>query len=124
MQTTKRQQTGKAGEEEIRGDARTLKIYSGEREILIEPSQHLRIHSFEFNWGYSGSGPAQLALALLLDASLEPEHAQRHYQRFKEQVIAPLPGGKDFRFPRAKLLSWVQAVRPAATAESVPDPSG
>lgn len=40
-----------------------------------------------FNWGYGGSGPAELALSLLTDA-LGKEIAERHYQNFKWDVIA------------------------------------
>ena len=39
-----------------------------------------------FEWGYGGSGPAQLALALLADAQGD-EIAQVHYQDFKRAVV-------------------------------------
>ena len=42
-------------------------------------------------WGYGGSGPAQLALALLADALGDDEKAQRHYQEFKFRVVGRLP---------------------------------
>jgi len=35
--------------------------------LAILESLQLRTHSEEFNWGYGGSGPAQLALAILVD---------------------------------------------------------
>ena len=41
-----------------------------------------------FEWGFSGSGPAQLALALLLDHSGDRVMAQHLYQRFKADVVA------------------------------------
>ena len=54
-------------------------------------SLQLRDHSpTGFNWGYGGSGPAQLALALLLEEVGE-EVALDHYQSFKWQVVAHLP---------------------------------
>jgi len=43
-----------------------------------------------FSWGYLGSGPAQLALAILADYA-DDETALRYYQRFKELVICALP---------------------------------
>jgi len=43
-----------------------------------------------FSWGYSGSGPAQLALALLADAIGEKE-ALEVYQDFKRDYVAVLP---------------------------------
>lgn len=53
------------------------------------PSQKVRNHSPDgFAWGYLGSGPAQLALALLLDALGEKERAVGLYQDFKSGVVA------------------------------------
>lgn len=53
------------------------------------PSQKLRNHSPDgFEFGYGGSGPSQLALAILLDL-LEDEHmALKLYQDFKWVFIA------------------------------------
>jgi hypothetical protein len=42
------------------------------------------------SWGYAGSGPAQLALAILADC-FNDETALKHYQHFKATVIAKLP---------------------------------
>jgi hypothetical protein len=39
-----------------------------------------------FEWGYAGSGPAQLALAMLAQV-LEPDEAVRLHQRFKAEVV-------------------------------------
>lgn len=44
-----------------------------------------------FDWGYCGSGPAQLALAILADHLENDEQALNLYQRFKWAVIAELP---------------------------------
>lgn len=41
----------------------------------------LRSHSLDdFEWGYSGSGPAQLALALAADVLVDDERVQDIYQ--------------------------------------------
>ena len=49
----------------------------------LEPRYDLANHSPDgFEWGYPGSGPAQLALAMLADAT-DADTAQRHYQQFK-----------------------------------------
>lgn len=40
-----------------------------------------------FEWGYSGSGPAQLALAILA-CEFHDEFALEHYQLFKDRAIA------------------------------------
>lgn len=42
-----------------------------------------------FEWGYGGSGPAQLALAILLDYCNPDEAVQRH-QAFKWAVVCDL----------------------------------
>lgn len=48
----------------------------------------VRSHSPDgFNWGYEGSGPAQLALALLLDCCKDRLFAESHYQDFKRTVL-------------------------------------
>lgn len=44
-----------------------------------------------FEWGYGGSGPAQLALALLADHLGNDEAAVSLHQDFKSQVVASLP---------------------------------
>jgi len=60
-------------------------------------SQRVRNHSpCGFAWGYGGSGPAQLALAVLLRAGLTVEQAQHHYQAFKWEFISVLPVGLPF----------------------------
>jgi hypothetical protein len=52
----------------------------------------LRNHSpTGFEWGYSGSGPAQLALAILAHHCDSENEALELYQRFKWAVIAVLP---------------------------------
>lgn len=43
-----------------------------------------------FEWGYGGSGPAQLAIAILAHA-FDEEFACEHYQQFKREVVANLP---------------------------------
>ena len=44
-----------------------------------------------FEWGYRGSGPAQLALALLLHAGVPEDKAVEGHQALKEEVVAALP---------------------------------
>lgn len=41
-----------------------------------------------FQWGYEGSGPAQLALALIADATGDDRLALRTYQEFKRRFVA------------------------------------
>lgn len=59
---------------------------------LLDPRFDLRRHSPDgFNWGYGGSGPAQLALAILADFTKDDGVALKLYQRYKWAVVARLP---------------------------------
>ena len=72
------------------------------------PSWKLRNHSPDgFQWGFSGSGPAQLALALLLDATSDPGKAQAYYQHFKFDIVSGW--GDEWSIPRSEILEWVAA---------------
>lgn len=63
----------------------------------------LRNHSPDgFAWGYGGSGPSQLALAILADYAGD-KVAGRFYQTFKERVIARLPMDRPFELPEAQI---------------------
>jgi hypothetical protein len=58
----------------------------------LNPRFDLRHHSpTGFEWGYAGSGPAQLALALLADHLGDDEQALDVYQQFKLAIIGSLP---------------------------------
>ncbi len=52
--------------------------------------QYVRHSPTGFEWGYLGSGPAQLAFAILLDHFGDPAPARLYYQSFKFEVIAGL----------------------------------
>ena len=43
-----------------------------------------------FDWGYVGSGPAQLACALLLDYTDDETVAEKHYIQFRDDVVSQL----------------------------------
>ena len=59
---------------------------------LLHPRHDLRNHSPDgLEWGYSGSGPAQLALALAADVLGDDDRAQDIYQRLKSKLVAGLP---------------------------------
>jgi hypothetical protein len=66
-----------------------------DRSYLLPPRHDLRNHSPDgFEFGYAGSGPSQLALALLADALGDDERAERLYQDFKFKVITRLEGDR------------------------------
>jgi hypothetical protein len=55
-------------------------------------SRTLQTHSRAFEWGYAGSGPSQLGLAILLDYTREERLALDHYQAFTRDVLTELDG--------------------------------
>ena len=62
------------------------------RPLSAAASHRLVNHSPDgFAWGYGGSGPAQLALAVLLAAGMPDQRALEFYQVFKADHIATLP---------------------------------
>ena len=76
-------------------------------DLLPGPSQKLVNHSPDgFDWGYSGSGPAQLALALLLDVTGDSSLALRHYQNFKFDVVAKLDF--DWELTDNQINDWIK----------------
>lgn len=71
------------------------------------PSQKLWNHSPDgFNWGYGGSGPAQLALALLYDVTRDKEVALRHHQDFKWTYVARW--GDNWTITTDEILDWLK----------------
>jgi hypothetical protein len=81
-----------------------MKVYHGMRTesgctVVVEENgeftglnlrHDLRKHSEAFEWGYGGSGPAQLALALAADVLGDDDKAQDIYQRLKFRIIGGL----------------------------------
>lgn len=60
------------------------------RTLTEEASLEVINHAtYGFEWGYYGSGPAQLALAILLDHTRNSGVATRHYQAFKRDFVGP-----------------------------------
>lgn len=57
----------------------------------LNPRHDLYNHSPDgFEWGYAGSGPAQLALAILADHLGNDQLALVYYQAFKSDVVTAL----------------------------------
>lgn len=64
-----------------------------------------------FEWGYAGSGPAQLALAILCYEFGESV-AVAWYQDFKHQVVAGFKR-EGFAFTSMDVVDWMQKVQAA-----------
>ena len=122
-----------------------MKIYRGEREIpqlsTGSPVQvtvewfdkndqshgyslhHIVLHSpTGMNWGYAGSGPADLALSILVDHYGEPygtpdkiqlntgsHPAVLLHQLFKFDFIAKLPQSMNWRITEEQIRVWLQS---------------
>jgi hypothetical protein len=92
----------------ITGDRDTRRIAVDGRRLSPVRSQRLFNHSPDgFAWGYEGSGPAQLALALLLHAGVGDRLAVALHQRFKREVIARLPVSLPFALD-IDITAWVE----------------
>ena len=67
----------------------------------------------------AGSGPAQLALAILLDATRgDREFASRECQRFKAQYVASWPSGQPWVMTSRAVKAWIADRRRAQTQEA------
>lgn len=67
----------------------------------------LRNHSPDgFSWGYHGSGPSQLALALLADALEDDERAEQLYQTFKALVVAGWDQDRGWSTTQEEIRDW------------------
>ena len=76
------------------------------QQLSPKPSQKLINHSPSgFQWGFTGSGPSQLSLALLLDATNDPEKAKSYYQDFKWEYVSGW--GEQWAMTREVILEWI-----------------
>src|ERR671939_537152 len=78
--------------ERTKQGCQVLKVEEGKEPRPLDPRLDLWNHSpTGFEWGYGGSGPAQLALALAADVLADDGRALDCYQRLKAKVVAGLP---------------------------------
>jgi len=83
---------------------------SGEWETLkLHQSLHYVNHSPDgFSWGYGGSGPSQLAFAIL-QVALGPDRAMDVYQSFKWDTLAQADQDRKFEFT-VDIERWLTAL--------------
>ena len=90
----------------IKGDWDSRRVYIDGQPLLESRSQKIRNHSPDgFSWGYRGSGCAQFALALMLEA-VDEKIACKLYQEFKDDVISALPQA-DFVLSGKTITDWL-----------------
>ena len=86
----------------LRGKIETGEVWLDGEALSPTESQRVVNHSPDgFCWGYGGSGPSQLALAIILKLTGQPAG----YQEFKWKVIAKLPQAdfeSEFEYPEVK----------------------
>lgn len=83
-------------------------VLKDDKPLSPRRSQNVWNHSPDgFSWGYSGSGPAQLALALLLEET-DRNTAVAVHQSFKSSVIAGLPQEKGWELTSDYIQSWIR----------------
>lgn len=84
-------------------------VFKNENRLTADKSLKFIQHSpTGFAWGYYGSGPAQLAFALLLEESDE-ETAKLFYQKFKTEIIANLAMELPFKMASSEIQGWLLA---------------
>ena len=91
----------------IRGKMDTRQVWVDDVELLPGPSQAVFNHSPDgFCWGYCGSGPSQLALALMLHFTEDEELARALYIPFKFKIVSCL--NADFELDTDEIRQWIE----------------
>ena len=74
----------------------------------LDPRLDLRDHAPSgMEWGYGGSGPSQLALAILAHATGDEPYALANYQDFKWEIIAPMDS-REWTMEQRNVMDWVK----------------
>lgn len=95
--------------EGIKGETLVWTVTKDGERLDPRASQKVRNHSQGgFSWGYGGSGPAQLALALLLDVGLDEGLALELHQQFKQDMIATLDINEGWSLTTFEIEHWVR----------------
>ena len=77
--------------------------------LPLEPSLEIADHSPDgFNWGYNGSGAAQLALGILYEVTGNAELARNCYQMFKWDHVSRW--GERWEIAEREVREWLRAV--------------
>ena len=75
----------------------------------VKDLPHIQLHSPDgFEWGYGGSGPADLALSILAHALGNREQAKKLHQWFKWEFVRKFRF-TGFQLSQAEVLAWVEA---------------
>jgi hypothetical protein len=103
--------SGRRFDAKHRGLIAEVKVIDGNVVGKLSLRLDLACHSPSgFEWGYAGSGPAQLALALLADALGSDQTALRLHQPFKFKTIARLDRDVPWRMTEGDVLRYAAAI--------------
>ena len=108
----------------IRDSDGTCHLYLKDSENLtkIPPdrSQAVYNHSPDgYEWGYGGSGPSQLALAIMLEVTNDDRKALSLYYDFKYDVIAGL-ADEEWILPLKQIERWIAAQQEEDALDDIP----
>lgn len=83
----------------------------------LDPRLDLCSHSpTGFEWGYGGSGPAQLALALIADHTGNDDEAVTLHQDFKRLVVARF-AFRSWELTGEQLDAWLEVIKSHKTVK-------
>ena len=84
------------------GVAVTVRDEQGMQEL----THQIRHSPTGFEWGYGGSGPADLALSVLADVLDDVSEVERLYQDFKRDVVVSLPDDR-WVLTEKEVVDWL-----------------
>lgn len=77
--------------------------------VDLPPRRDIYDHSPDgFAWGYLGSGPAQLSLALAADVLGDDQRAQRVYQSLKRTFVDKLDHDRNWTLSDTVLMALIE----------------
>jgi Family of unknown function (DUF6166) len=89
-----------------------VQVQEDGRSYPLDPRLDVWNHSpTGFEWGYGGSGPAQLALAILCECLEYVDQAVALHQVFKRRVVARLPRNSAWEISKQQVLRWAFKAR-------------
>ncbi len=106
----------------LKGEMASRRVWLDGKELKPGPSQKIWNHSPDgFTWGYGGSGPAQLALAICFKVTRDRDFAVKLHQEFKRRILCALMQD-DFEICLDWDLSqpWLFRILPVAALQEAP----
>ena len=96
----------------IAGDRARGAVTVGGHELKLPAEFAAKGRKVRFAWGYSGTGPKALALAILASAAGNTA-AREHHESFMRERVARLPG-REWTMPLDEVTAWVESRTTAA----------